>query len=134
MIKGMVRKTDRLGRIVPPKEFRKAIGIAESGDADMYLDGKVIRVRSAIRPFKGIVRGSDSLGRIDLPIEYRRTLRLGVCEEVDIYLDGEEICIRRATLQCVMCGSEDESNLMEVNDVLVCRKCAVKVIDKFSEE
>ena len=134
MIRGIVRRTDKLGRVVPPKEFRDALNIVEDALVDMYLDGKLIRLRLAQKPYKGIVRGMESLGRVDLPIEYRRALRLGQGDEVDIYLDGEEICIRRATLQCVMCGSEDESSLMEVDEVLVCRKCAVKVIDKFAEE
>jgi transcriptional pleiotropic regulator of transition state genes len=134
MIKGIVRKIDKLGRIVPPKEFRIALGITEGSEVDMYLDGKIIRVRLAQKPYKGIVRGIESLGRVDLPIEYRRSLRLGQCDAVDMWLNGEEICISRATLQCVICESEDESSLMEVDGVLICRPCAVKVIDKFSEE
>jgi transcriptional pleiotropic regulator of transition state genes len=134
MIKGIVRKIDKLGRVVPPKEFRTALGIADGSEVDMYLDGNIIRVRLAQKPYKGIVRGIESLGRIDLPIEYRRTLRLGQCEPVDMWLNGEEICIRRATLQCVICESEDESSLMEVDGVLICRSCGMKVIDKFAEE
>ena len=39
MPKGVVRKLDRLGRAVPPSEYRKALGIEEGDPVDMYLDG-----------------------------------------------------------------------------------------------
>lgn len=134
MIRGIVRNLDKLGRAVPPMEFRRALGINNEEPVDMYLGGKAIRIRKAERPYKGMVRETDHLGRITLPIEYRRSLKMDICSPVDIYIEDDEICTRKANLQCVICGSEDESQLMDIDGVLICRDCGCKVVDKFMED
>lgn len=42
MIKGMVRQFDRLGRIVIPKEMRKALKLNEKDPVDIYFRDGVI--------------------------------------------------------------------------------------------
>ena len=128
MVRGMVRKLDNLGRATIPIEYRRAIDL-EIGDAlDLYIENKVIRL------MKGKGRKLDALGRYTLPIEVRRSLRLAQNDFVDIFVEGDEICIKREALQCVMCGSEDESQLREVNGVLICKKCSLDVYEKVMEE
>jgi transcriptional pleiotropic regulator of transition state genes len=128
MARGIVRKIDDLGRVTIPIEYRRVINLATGEALDLYIEGKVIRLK------KGKGRKLDALGRYTLPIEVRRSLRFELNEIVDIYVDGDEICIKKEMLQCVICGSEDETQLIEVDGVLICRDCAVKVIDKFAEE
>lgn len=42
---GIVRKIDKLGRIVLPVELRKTLGIAESDDIEISVDGDKIVLR-----------------------------------------------------------------------------------------
>jgi transcriptional pleiotropic regulator of transition state genes len=127
MIKGIVRKVDELGRITLPKEYRAALDIATCTPMDFYLDGKVIHL------IKGKGRKLDAVGRFTLPMEVRRTLRFEDRELVDMYIVGDEICVKRANISCVMCGSEDETVLHEVNGVLICKNCALAVTDMVME-
>lgn len=39
---GVIRKIDRLGRIVVPKEIRDELGIAERDPVEIYVDGSRI--------------------------------------------------------------------------------------------
>jgi transcriptional pleiotropic regulator of transition state genes len=48
MVKGIVRKIDDLGRVVIPKEMRKALKIRETDPVDIYLKDGVI----CIEPFR----------------------------------------------------------------------------------
>jgi len=41
---GMVRKIDKLGRIVVPIEFRKSLGIQAGEDVEIRLEGNFIKV------------------------------------------------------------------------------------------
>jgi transcriptional pleiotropic regulator of transition state genes len=127
MARGIVRKIDDLGRVTIPIEYRRAITIGTGDALDLYIMDKVIHLK------KGKGRKLDALGRYTLPIEVRRSLRFELNELVDIYVDGDEICIKRETLQCVICGSEDETQLHEVNRVLICKSCALAVTDMVME-
>lgn len=48
MISGVVRKFDNLGRIVPPREMCKTLGIQPGDPVDIYMDGG----RIVIEPLK----------------------------------------------------------------------------------
>ena len=136
MVKGIVRRIDHLGRITLPMEYRRSFGIevGENAPIGIYTDNNIIRLHMKKEKFVGIVRDLDELGRLNLPIEIRKTLRFNDHELVDMWIEGEEICIRKEALQCVICGSEDEPNLMDIEGVLICRECGTKVIDKFMED
>jgi transcriptional pleiotropic regulator of transition state genes len=127
MIKGIVRRIDDLGRATLPKEYRNILGIEAGTALDLSIDNKVICLK------KGKGRKVDALGRYSIPIEVRRSLRFEQNELVDMYVVGDDICIKRAALQCVMCGSEEEANLHEVNGVLICKTCALAVTDMVME-
>lgn len=135
-MKGIVRKLDNLGRITLPMEYRRSFGIevGENAPIGIYADRNIIRLHMKKEKFVGIVRDLDELGRLTLPIEIRRALRFDDRELVDMWIDNEEICIRKATLQCVICGSDDEEQLMDIDGVLVCRGCGTKIRDKFMED
>jgi transcriptional pleiotropic regulator of transition state genes len=124
---GIVRKIDDLGRVTIPIEYRRALNLATGDALDLYTVDKVIHLK------KGKGRRLDELGRYTLPIEVRRSLRFEMNELVDIYVKGDEICIKREMLQCVICGSEDETQLHEVNGVLICKSCALAVTDMVME-
>lgn len=135
-MKGIVRKLDDLGRITLPMEYRKSfdIKVKEQAPIGIYIKENVIRLHMKKEKFIGIVRNLDELGRLTLPIEIRKTLKFGCQELVDIWVDNDEICIRKASLQCAICGSEDERNLMDIDGVFICRSCGTKIIDKFKED
>lgn len=133
MIKGIARNLDGLGRATLPIEYRKSLEIKSGEPVDMYLDGKIIRIRNAVKPNRGIVRNLDYLGRVVLPKEYRKYLNLPGGELVDMYLDGEEVCICRAGVQCVICGSTEEDKLVEKNGVHICSKCVFDLVSSTKE-
>lgn len=77
----------------------------------------------------GIVRSLDSLGRITIPIELRRTLGIEEGDPMEIFVEGSAICIKAVKLQCVICGSTEESKLVVINGVHICNVCTDAVID-----
>lgn len=85
MSKGVVRKFDRLGRIVIPIEYRRMLGISENGKdaAEIRVVGDTIIVskyrigcqicdkKSEIVEFKGVVMCKDCLCKMfnDAPVK-----------------------------------------------------------------
>lgn len=137
MIKGIVRNLDPLGRITLPVEMKRAAGMQDGKPVDMYIYEDDHTHQSVIRICKatefsvfGIVRNIDQLGRVVLPKEYRKSLRINESDPVEIYKDGSVICIKTVKLQCVCCGSTEESELIEHNGVHMCLDC----IGVFAEE
>lgn len=45
MIRGIVRHTDNLGRIVVPREYYKTLGISPGDQLDITVHGDEIRIR-----------------------------------------------------------------------------------------
>lgn len=72
---------------------------------------------------KGIVRCADNLGRVVIPREMYKTLGVVNGDPLDIYLEGNKICIVPVKLQCVICECTDESKLIEVKGVHICKEC-----------
>lgn len=135
-MKGIARRLDQVGRITLPIEYRRTFGVElhENAPVGIYTEGNIIKLHIKPVVFKGMVRCLDELGRLTLPIEIRKSLKFDDLELVDMWVEEERICIRKASLQCVICGSEDEQSLMDIDGVLVCRDCGFKVIDKFIKE
>jgi transcriptional pleiotropic regulator of transition state genes len=131
MANGIVRRLDELGRITLPIEIRRRQKINEGDRLGINLVKKTIWLSKVIT---GMSRPVDELGRVVIPKEYRRTLKFDYRDFIDMWIEGEEICIRKAALQCVICGSDDEQQLMDVDGVLVCRSCGTKIRDKFKED
>lgn len=71
-MKGIVRKIDDTGRVVPPKEFRTALGIGEYDPVDIYLDGR----RICIEPAMGCILCDICAKPIDCNGTISRELRL----------------------------------------------------------
>jgi bifunctional DNA-binding transcriptional regulator/antitoxin component of YhaV-PrlF toxin-antitoxin module len=126
-IRGIVRELDILGRVCIPIDYRKSLDIHEDTALDLTVVDKVIHLKV------GRGRKLDALGRYTIPVEVRRSLRFEMNEKVDIYIENEEVCIKRVSLHCAICNTDDESCLMDVDGVLICRSCGMKVIDKFME-
>ena len=82
--------------------------------------------------YTGIVRNIDDLGRVTLPKELRDIRGIKAGDPVAIYVDGDAICLEKHMPGCIICGSTEQ--LMDVDGVLICRDCGVKVVDKFMEE
>lgn len=85
--------------------------------------------------YTGVVRNIDDLGRVTLPKELRDIRGIKAGDPVAIYVDGDAICIEKykiTTKECAIC--EGIEQLMDVEGVLICRSCGVKVVDKFMKE
>ena len=83
--------------------------------------------------YTGITRNIDDLGRVTLPKELRDIRGIKAGDPVAIYVDGDAICLEKYTPAngCIICSGTEQ--LLVVNDVLICRDCGVKVVDKFME-
>lgn len=79
----------------------------------------------------GIVRKLDDLGRITLPIELRRNLEIGERGSVEMWVDGDMVVLKKYGAQdkCNHCGTTE--NVVKVDDVAICKKCASKVLNVF---
>lgn len=81
---------------------------------------------------RGVVRKLDKLHRVVPPREMLKSLGIEAGDPVDIYISGGRLIIDKLRLQCVMCGCNDESRLMEVEPhagcaVLMCPSCVVGI-------
>lgn len=128
---GIVRKVDQLGRIVIPKELRKALKIVEIEDSlEIYMeDGTIVlkKIPDEIEA-EGVARKVDQLGRIVLPIELRRML--DIVEERDsleIYIDSEKIFLKKYMPACIFCS--DARNIYSFKGKNICLNC----IDEIKE-
>ena len=81
----------------------------------------------------GIVRKLDELGRITLPKELRRTLGIEDRDPVEIYTEEDAIVLKKysGADKCKNCGSTE--NVIKVDGIVICGKCAYKVIDIFKK-
>lgn len=127
-MRGIVRKLDYLGRVTIPIEYRKQLGYEDKQGIDLHIVGNSMLLK------KGVGRCLDELGRYTIPAEVRRGLKIGDEELVDMWIEDDGIRIKKASLQCVICGSEDEEQLMDVEGVFICEDCGCKVVDKFMED
>lgn len=82
--------------------------------------------------YTGIVRRIDDLGRVVIPKELRTIRGIKEGDPIEIMVDGDLICLRKYTPGCTLCGSTEQ--LMDVDGMLICRKCGVKVVDMFMED
>lgn len=76
----------------------------------------------------GITRPVDNIGRITLPKELRTSMGIRADDRMEVMVAGESIVLTKAVPCCVICGSS--SNLIEVDDVNVCRPCAVRLSER----
>lgn len=79
----------------------------------------------------GIVRHVDELGRIVLPKELRKTLDIKEKDPVEIWTEGNTVVLKKYGAQdkCNHCGTTE--NVVKVDDVAICKKCASKVLNVF---
>lgn len=79
----------------------------------------------------GIVRKLDELGRITLPKELRRTLDIDDRDPVEIYTEEDTIVLKKysGNDKCKHCGSTE--NVVNVDGIVICKKCASKVLNVF---
>lgn len=61
---GITRPVDELGRIVLPKELRRAFDINDKDMLEIYTDGQAIILKKCI-PCCALCRTQDHLNRID---------------------------------------------------------------------
>lgn len=71
----------------------------------------------------GIIRKVDELGRIVLPMEIRKTYGIKEKDGIEIYINGEDIILRKHQDNCMFCGNSAASELVEYNDLFVCKDC-----------
>ena len=128
---GIVRKVDQLGRIVIPKELRRAMKIIEIEDLlEIYVEDGTIVLKKIVTDSEtaGVARKVDQLGRIVLPIELRR--KLDIVEERDaleIFIDEESIFLKKYMPACIFCS--DAKNVYSFKGKNICMNC----IDEIKE-
>ena len=128
---GIVRKVDQLGRIVIPKELRRALKIVEIEDLlEIYVDDGTIVLKKILctEDSAGVARKVDQLGRIVLPIELRR--KLDIVEERDaleIFIEDDTIVLKKYMPACIFCS--DARNIYSFKGKNVCMNC----IDEIKE-
>lgn len=130
-MKGIVRRLDEVGRLTIPIEIRRTAKINSGDVVGLEINGNIIRIRTDVHNYIGMTRPFDDLGRVVLPKEIRKSLKFNDHELIDMWIEDDEICLRKATLQCVICGCDDEKELVDVDGVLICRSCGAKFVDKF---
>ena len=127
---GIVRKVDELGRIVLPKELRKARNIEHKDYMEIYMeDGGIILKRCSPDEIEslGIVRRVDELGRIVLPKETRAVLKILHKDSLEIYVDEDKIILKKYQPACIFC--ENAENLVDFCGKKVCKDCAAKIAE-----
>ena len=126
MANGIVRRIDELGRITLPVEIRRRYGMEDGDRLGITFNGNIIRVSQVVT---GMSRPLDEYGRVVIPMELRNTLKFAERQEVAIWAEDKAICITKVVSGCIICGCTEQ--LMDVDGVLICRSCGVKVVDKF---
>lgn len=82
----------------------------------------------------GVVRKIDDLGRITLPKEDRTILMMEENTSVEIVRVGDEIIIRKYQDCCTVCAEKlDDENYYEIENKLICKKCATKFLKTIQE-
>ena len=128
---GIVRKIDQLGRIVIPKELRKALNIVEEKDSlEIYVEDEQVVLKKCKEGLvvSGVSRKVDQLGRIVLPIELRRNL--DIAEEKDsleIFIEDETIYLKKHLPACIFCMNA--RNVISFKGRNICKNC-IKEIKK----
>ena len=121
---GIVRRVDQLGRIVIPKELRKALNIKEITDAlEIYLESGTIVLRKITDAAQsGVSRKVDQLGRIVLPVELRRNLDISEeRDSLEVFVDGEKIILKKYAPACVFCANA--RNVFSFKGKNICIHC-----------
>lgn len=122
---GIVRKVDHFGRIVIPKELRKALNVVELKDSlEIFLEDSTIVLRKISFEINSAIlsRKVDRLGRIVLPIEIRRNL--DIVEEKDaleIFVEEDKLYLKKYEPACVFC--QNFRNVIYFKGRNVCRSC-----------
>ncbi len=122
---GIVRKVDRLGRIVIPKELRNAYNLTDNEDSlEIYVEDTSVLLKISADPANasGVLRGIDQFGRIVLPIELRR--KLDIVEERDsleIYVEDDTIILKKYEPSCIFC--QNARNVFSFKGKNICPTC-----------
>lgn len=108
---GIVRRVDRLGRIVLPKKLRLALGLKELTDPiEIYLNGNdiVLKKFTENMSVSGDLRCLDSFGRIVIPIAVREFLGIEPQRDsLEIYCEENNIILRKFEPVCIFCGESE---------------------------
>ena len=126
---GIVRKVDKLDRLVIPKELCTTLEIGPKSPMEIYLqDGRIVLKKHEVveGPFKakgtlGIVRQIDNEGRIVLPKELCKMLDIEHKDPLEIFIDDNLIVLGKYNPFCIFCGEAEDLVLHEKK--LVCKKC-----------
>lgn len=122
---GIVRKVDHFGRIVIPKELRKALNITELIDSlEIFFEDSAIVLRKITSEINSAIlsRKVDRLGRIVLPIEIRRNL--DIVEEKDaleIFVEEDKLYLKKYEPACVFC--QNVRNVVHFKGRNICKAC-----------
>lgn len=121
---GIIRKVDKLGRIVIPIEFRENVIEGETPIKIYNIEDYVV-VEVLDRKSDNYIKKFDNLGRIVVKVEIRKKLKWKKDNEIKIWKYGNKFILHKIKKKCVFCGNEN--NLIEYKEELLCEKCKEKI-------
>ena len=124
---GIVRKVDKLGRIVIPIEARAAHHFQIGHKIGIGVNKDGIRLeREEICMDCGYFRELETLGRITLPMEIRKRLDMPEGAMVEFLSDATGLVIRKYAGTCVFCGVTHD--LADYRGKKICRHCMADMV------
>lgn len=119
---GIVRKFDKLGRIVIPKEIRNLYNTEELKYSFHKDRGMIILTANDITS-KLVSRKVDPIGRLSIPKEMRLAIGAEFGKVQFFVKKNGSIALKQFEQSCSFCLESDYSKLENYKDKLICKDC-----------
>ncbi len=137
---GMVRRVDKLDRIVIPKELCRALEIEAKTPVEIFLDGSRIvlkkhnegKLPAISKGGLGIVRRVDDLDRIVIPKEVCNKLDISPKDALEIFVDEDKLFLSKYEPACIFCNEVD--NVIRFKGKPVCEKCIKELVKELKNK
>ena len=129
---GIIRRVDKLGRIVIAVELRGTFDLKHGDLVEMFVRDKKIVLRKYDPNVKhkegtvGVIRKVDKLGRIVIAIEIRAEFNILAGDGMHLFLNKDEIILEKHEPNCIFCDSS--KGLKDFKGKHVCHKCLQKMV------
>ncbi len=137
---GIVRRVDKLDRIVIPKELCRILEIEAKTPIEIFLDGTRIvlkkhnegKLPGISKGGLGIVRRVDDLDRIVIPKEVCNKLNIAPKDALEIFVDEDKLVLGKYEPACVFCNEAD--NVARFKGKPVCEKCIRELVKELKNK
>ena len=130
---GIIRRVDKLGRIVIAVELRGTFDLKHGDLVEMFVRDKKIVLRKYDPNAKrkegtvGVIRKVDKLGRIVIAIEMREEFNILAGDGMNLFLNKDEIILVKYEPNCIFC--DNSKGLQNFKGKQVCQKCLKKMVE-----